>query len=996
MTWTEEGSARTRPAYDENQFVSGITQAKGTPFFIGDGTNYIVQHQNGREFLPTTGSLTNRPYNDEAPHVTVERVYDTEANQDATNCQVAATNDRYCVVYESAATTPQIMVRVFSQTTDELVGVKTVTSAQYPRVVAVGNEFVFSYNKTATPAQIEAQSYDTTDDTFAGSGNLTTTFNAGNSYYDLVADATHFYVLYENTTPRLEAKRFNLVAGTITGAGIYTHATLRAPMMAGVVESGALFIAFDDNATNLQLVKVTVSTMVQAATITMQAATAANYDRIAIGLSGTGSTPEIMTAANGPLPGGALYFKDVDTGLVGTGSSATINEVTIHSKGFTYVGGPVAAGTMRNFMLMLTDSQANTTQQRHLLVCQKPFSAFTGDGWFNIMPVAVLTRDEADLEETGTAVSFPAYTVAESDTTNVFYTTVHRLTGFGAAQDPRLSTRTYKLDMSNTTAPHVTQFRDQAYVAGGLLWKTSAAQPTDASLIGSPSISGILGAGALTGNYSWRAVWEMTDSTGRKIRSTSTSTYDSNLTSHQVTLVISVPKFLISSYLNQSSGANLQVSVALYRTLDGGSLYYLVTRQLVEPAVTAVSGFHSIVDNDTDSVINSNELLRHGIVGGDLGPITPPASKALFAWRDRLCVISAENNSIEYSMPTVPERGPEFNPALSFLVPASPVAGAQLNNNAVIFSGNATYVASGSLANAAGAGQSISVQQLSNTIGCADANSVVIGNNGVYFQSKRGLELLGSDYKFNRLRGSDGILNTDGYTISSAAQDPNADEVVFTTHKSGDHRIIRVNETNLNTSLDIIPSTIADEVYTLRPHNNALRGVYLRGSTLGFLDSNSAVLGADQTESDTDVEIAAKYTTPWFQIDGPQGQQQVDRVFLKIRFASTGGGPDRQSLQVKEFYDHSTTASNTTTYDLEDAFPQGAVATDTANPTLKQLVILPTQQRCQAIRFEFAVAGGSAASAQTVLHLVHLRLEVGSEESGARVTPTAKFVVVEA
>lgn len=984
MTWVEENATQTRPPYKWNTLATHAN-FDGIRHTVSDGESAFYQSERGKIVLADAQPGT-QVWFDDTPPVDVSMFVDDGSSMSSNTCSCAVSANYVAVTFENIPATdpPRVVCRVYDRTTKELIAQEIETNGQQPRVALSGDYFVFVYQDTNFSANLKMLVYDAVNlGLFSSTATPVTDYTG--SFFEIAADSTSTYVAYGNTTPRLTVKKITSSTQSVTGT--YTHGTLDAVSLGIVEDSGSLFVAFDDGAANnLVVVKITSSTMVQAATLNAQTGTMTLYERISLCVYNDGTNDRLTVAAQSPSANPPqMVVNECDINVTTFTGTTNIYRVSMVSKLF-----PHKNGTAEQPMVVLADHNAENSLQNHLVLCGLREESFTTIyGWSSVIPAAVLSHDEANTNN-GTALDdYMSYSVAQDGTNSgIYYFSCLRQTGFDAASGSTpgklWGVRTYKLDMSMDKALCVERFDGQAHTSGGLMTHPQPGSYMESSVVGSPYIEGsTLSAGALTGSYGYRAVWEVTDSRGKKIRSFPSPLHEVSLTAQQASLTITAPRFSVTDDVANT----YSYALAVYRTLAGGSLFHLVDRFILESTGNASLGAVTFADNTTDVLVGVGELLRHGITGGDLGPIVPPAAEQLFTWRDRLCLVSAEDGRLWYSMPNVINRGPEFNPALSWSIPNDPVAGAQLNNNAIVFAADAIYVCSGSQGDAAGRGQSIAVQQISRTVGCTNRNSVITGSRGVYFQSKRGLELLTPDYEILRIRGLEDQLVTstaaNPLLLHSTARDPNTDEICFLLARSNYFfpRIYRLNETNMNLSYDSLPATAAATIYHIAAHKRQLRlmtGTSVQNWAETAPDEDK---GADIDNASNLVEIAPEYTSQWFQVDGPQGDQELQSVLLKFRMASNNGTPSRSTITFSEFYDHSDAIVATKSLSL------GTLSTDLNDPALHQVRVIPTRHRCQAFRFAISYSG-DGSDGNTVVKLLSGRLEIGVVAGGARVTPT--------
>lgn len=971
MVWDKEGRCRSRYGYTNvNVPLANISAPFDT---ISDGTNVFTWG------VDMAVSGTNE--RNTAPLVEVSQVANLASGLDMNYCDSSVHTNHLATAYDYTATTGTSYIEIHSAHTDgtspKFVAEATANQRR-PKVVHVnsGSNVLVVSEDSVTAANLKLNRFATSASSSTSSTPIT---DYGGNHFATTTDDTVGYVAYGSNANRLTVRKIN-ASGTVTGT--YTHATDDADAVDICYESagGSLYVVYDDTAGNVKVVEVDPSAMTQSSTNTPF--TAGTHDRVTITTTTTFGSATVRLLAFRCDDSSALEteVRGLATGLGSMGTAHTVERVIIQGKAFAYTD-TFASGTFHRALCVVSEANAHPLQP-HLVLCEfnEDVGGVSGSGAYGYagcVPLAVLAHDAAytDITSGGTYVGMHG---TEESTGKEFYTTCRYQTGFGApatagAINPVWGVRTYKLDFTRNPHPGYALFENAAYTIGGLPIRPSPALAGEASIIGQPTItSSTLAAGALTGDYSWRAVWELTGADGTHYRSAPSDEETQTLSTQQNTLTITAPRFgwdFTDSLLGSQA-----YTLAIYRTKAGGSIFFLLDRIKVEPGPNtgnATTGLISYIDNKADNILTTGQVLRHGIAGGDLAPLVPPSSQYIFPWRDRLCIISAENpTEVWYSKPSARNMGPEWNPTLSWLVPDKAVGGVQLNNSAVIFSLDRIYACSGSLGNAAGNGQNIAVQEVNSTLGCVRKQSIIHGLAGVYFESKRGLELLKPDFNVEFVGRP--IQDTlDGQTISSAVLDPSTDSVVWCL--KGTTKMLRLNETNGNWSVDDIDSTLTDSLHTIRTHNRLLYGAGSLSSTHteAWFKADTATRGADTDSTSTKREFESKVVTPWFRLTDVQGFQDVDKITILGKMAVSSG--TSRAIQTKVFHDYSDTASSTHNHTLTGL---------SASLSNFQVQLRPTQTHCQAIRFQISVVGDQTFATDFVL--TNLELEVGVERGLAR------------
>jgi hypothetical protein len=312
-----------------------------------------------------------------------------------------------------------------------------------------------------------------------------------------------------------------------------------------------------------------------------------------------------------------------------------------------------------------------------------------------------------------------------------------------------------------------------------------------------PTTGGTLsGGGALAdGTYQWVVTYRRDDMNGRVWRSNP---------SQPITVVVATgtgtSRVIINglnlSFCRTSASQDGGLRIELWRTERNSSgPFFLVTSVANTPTSAAVWG---ITDGAADASINTGETLYTS--GGQLANFPAPPSTFVVSHRDVLIMDNAEDGSLWQSKPLVVGEGFAFNEALSYRLPSTekPVAGASMDDKCIIFTEHEIHMLVGEPLDDKGSSGGFQAQRLSSPVGCIDPRSVVVGKDGVFFRSARGIELLTRPLEVVFV-GAEVTYWTDNYTDTLfAAACPQTSEIRFgvATPLPGvaeTHQILRLN-----------------------------------------------------------------------------------------------------------------------------------------------------------------------------------------------------------
>lgn len=270
------------------------------------------------------------------------------------------------------------------------------------------------------------------------------------------------------------------------------------------------------------------------------------------------------------------------------------------------------------------------------------------------------------------------------------------------------------------------------------------------------------------GTYRWVAVYEWRDMQGQLHRSAPSRPYVLVLSdgegdgAHARRLWIRCQNLSMREHWQHPQAA--RINIAIYRTEAGGAVFYRVHGEGAtlwpdgtlenEPLNDPTLPWVIAEDNQDDDTLKRNEPLPWQLVDGiwqPLEPIQPPANTVRAYWQNRLWLAAGEQEEdIWYSMEIFSEPGgiyptaPEFNPALTYRVDGGGTITAlqPMDHAMVVFCRDRVFVLTGIPADGNGFNSSLQHQLIAAGTGCIEPRSVVLGPEGVYFQSEKGYYLL--------------------------------------------------------------------------------------------------------------------------------------------------------------------------------------------------------------------------------------------------------------
>jgi hypothetical protein len=251
------------------------------------------------------------------------------------------------------------------------------------------------------------------------------------------------------------------------------------------------------------------------------------------------------------------------------------------------------------------------------------------------------------------------------------------------------------------------------------------------------------------GTYSYTALFEWTDRNGQLHRSAPAPAITVVVPGPLTTVFIEVPTLAASERRRPQGGPSagptdrakaFEVEIHLFRTEAGGTVFHKTgasTKNDPED-VTKIIG-----DTISDTDLIKNELLY--TEGGVLEANGPRAFRAITARSDRAFGIPYDDpTAIYFTKPKVESLGLEFNDASFIRIErgGDGVALGVLDDNIIVFKEDTIYAFGGAGPNALGEGSFTPPRKISSDVGCIDPRSIVETDVGIFFKSKKGIELL--------------------------------------------------------------------------------------------------------------------------------------------------------------------------------------------------------------------------------------------------------------
>lgn len=412
------------------------------------------------------------------------------------------------------------------------------------------------------------------------------------------------------------------------------------------------------------------------------------------------------------------------------------------------------------------------------------------------------------------------------------------------------------------------------------------------------------GAGALSaGQYEYQVVYSWTDKFGQVQYSGPSSPL---IIATQVNDAVEL--FIPTLRLTAKSS----VTIKIYRTQVNQTVLQEVTSEL-SPLFNSTSIDQVIfIDSVADVNIAGNQTIY--TTGGVLPNSAPPSSSLISLYSTNRVMLSgledpnliwfSKNKANATNFNTIPV---EFSQDLTLAVSQTggPITSLGLmDESLIIFKKSAIFVLTGDGPNDEGGGNQFPDPQLmTQTVGCINPNSIILGPDGIYFQTPdKGIWMIPRGLGAPTYIGAGVDDLAKQYLISGAVLDPNNNHIIFTT--TGGPALVFdyvIHQWSTYSNHNAIDAIVFQNKFTFVKSN----GNVFQQNSNSF--SDGSFISADGYSSG--IPINMEVVTPWLSFGGMLGYQRVFRGFLLGQFKGA------HQLKVSVGYDFNPDFTQSTTFD---------------------------------------------------------------------------------
>lgn len=427
------------------------------------------------------------------------------------------------------------------------------------------------------------------------------------------------------------------------------------------------------------------------------------------------------------------------------------------------------------------------------------------------------------------------------------------------------------------------------------------------------NVAAATGTALTAGQYQYKIVYEWTDAQGSVHLSAPGPAATITVASPNFATTVTVPTL--------RSTAKSSVMIRVYRTTADGSVFYLLNGPL--------SG-QSLVNDPTKDVLTYSDATSDASLASSLllytqsevDNVAGPPADSLAVYRNRLMLTHSEDPlSVWYSKQVVPGTALAFND--TFIQNIDPTDGpvtamGWLDDKVAIFKRNIIFYMTGTGPAPDGTANDFSTPIVINTnSGCVAPRSIVTADDGVMYQSAKGIYLLTRSLEDVYIGA--GVEAYNAASVVESVMVPNTNEVRFA----------------LSTGQILVWDYFLKQwsVFTFAS-SPAIASATAYQNVTAYLSAGQVWQENPGVYLDDTVGYSLKAKTAWLQLAGLQGYQRAYKALILGDYASA------HTLNVKVYVD----------FDDGTAVQTTAITPTSTKPYQYRLFL--ARQKCQAIQFE--------------------------------------------
>jgi hypothetical protein len=433
------------------------------------------------------------------------------------------------------------------------------------------------------------------------------------------------------------------------------------------------------------------------------------------------------------------------------------------------------------------------------------------------------------------------------------------------------------------------------YMSGGVVSAYDGETVSEVGFLHAPAAptTGTSGTG-ITGTFKYVAIYEEVDCAG--VRTVSgVSSPSASVSPANQTVAVTTAGIGITSRIGTERIGTSRTRIVFYRTLTGGEPPYY--RLGTVNCLGAIS--YTYNDSTTDATLATYAKLYAPNLPGTAGEAqdrrAPPALSCIESYNGML--VGCARSSVFYSGQQVYGEATWFSPLFEVPIPdAGDVKAVKaLDGTLFVFKEQSIYAVAGEPPTDNGASGGLGTPRIIATdVGCSEVSSLVSTSLGIFFQSRRGIELLTRAGQVVWIGEAIQRTLASYPVVSSAVLDAPSSLVRFSLAASESSGLVSGNgvdvvyDLTLQTWISVDDKTTGPAATTLTPSQDACMVKVSDTWRYAWLTTDGTVryerLSSDASAHIDDTNwITMSVETAWFKTAGLQGNQQLNRLLFLAR-----------------------------------------------------------------------------------------------------------------
>ena len=439
---------------------------------------------------------------------------------------------------------------------------------------------------------------------------------------------------------------------------------------------------------------------------------------------------------------------------------------------------------------------------------------------------------------------------------------------------------------------------DGVHLQGAVPYRTDGVSVAEDGFFRGPLIYSVAnhtgGDADVHGTFTYAAIYRWTDNDGNEHRSFPVFSTPTIITTGADISILRLSYTARDDQPQNFEGIpGNQVFADIYRTEDGGSVFFFVgSAQATPPAAADVladplnSWLATFYDHTTDTTLASRPLLY--TTGGVLDQVNPPGSLSQTSFKTRIFEVDGSGLQNWFTQAARPGEAAGWNEELSFPLPEGGkiTAVASMDDKLVLFKADSIWIVYGDGPSATGQQSDLtSPQRIATDVGALDWRSVVLTPKGLLFRAQAGFFLLdrGLEVSFVGKPVEDTL---DAHpNVVAATLVPDLQQVRFAC----EDRFVIVYDYFHDAWTTYSYDRMAEDIVSA----SLFQGRYVVTTSDGYTwlerspDDENAYL--DDNTSGVPGWISWAILVPWVKVDGIQGYQRTRRALFYGRKLGAAG-----------------------------------------------------------------------------------------------------------